>query len=355
PKVLYHWRTLPTSAASGAQAKPWAYDAAQRALQAAVDRSAYAGTVESVPGQPGFFRVCRYLQIHPRVSIVIPSAGTRLDINGKSVCLLEQCLESIRRLSTYQNYEIILVDGYDIPDTTLQAVEDSDLRLVRCDQPFNFSQRMNLGAQAAEGDILLLLNDDTEVLTPDWIEAMAELAQQEEIGAVGAKLFYPNGRLQHAGMVILGGNPSHAFHNGAGGSDGYYCSNIVNRNYLGVTGACLMMRQTVFAELNGFDETFPLNYNDVDLCLRAHEAGYRNVYTPYAELIHYESVSRVSDLKPGELEHLHSKFAHTNYMVDDPYYNANLSVRRPFFQLAWPSERQKRLEQVAQQGLSKSL
>ncbi|MEM8614210.1 MAG: glycosyltransferase family 2 protein [Cyanobacteria bacterium P01_H01_bin.105] len=344
PKILYHWRTLPTSAASGAQAKPWAYAAAERALQSAVDRSPYPGTVKPLPGKPGFFRVRRHIQDTPLVSIIIPSAGTRLDIKGTSICLLEQCLASIRHLSTYPNYEIILVDGYDIPEATLQPIQGPDLTLVRCDQPFNFSQRMNLGTQAAQGDILLLLNDDTEVITPDWIEAMVELAQQKDIGAVGAKLFYPNGRLQHAGMVILAGNPSHAFHNGNGSHDGYHCSNIVNRNYLGVTGACLMMRQDVFTALGGFDESFPLNYNDVDLCLRIHEAGYRNVYTPHAELIHYESVSRMSELKPGELERLHAKFAHTRYMVDDPYYNPNLSVRRPFFQLAWPSERQNRLK-----------
>ena len=347
PKVLYHWRTLPTSAASGAQAKPWAYNAAQKALQDAIDRSPYPGTVEPLPNKPGFFRVRRHIQDHPLVSIIIPSAGTCMPLKNQQVCLLEQCLKSIRKLSTYQNLEIILVDGYDIPNQYLQAVQGPDLRLIRCDQPFNFAQRMNLGAEAASGEVLLMLNDDTEVITPDWIEAMLELAQQKEIATVGAKLFYPNGRLQHAGVLILAGNPSHAFHNASSQYDGYYCSNIVNRNYLGVTGACMMIRRSVFDELQGFDESFPLNYNDVDLCLRAHQAGYRNVFTPYAELIHYESISRGSGLKPGELERLHTKFADSGYMVDDPYYNPNLSVRKPFFQLAWPSEGQKRYKTLA--------
>ena len=347
PKVLYHWRTLPTSAASGAQAKPWAYKAAQNALQDAIDRSPYPGTVEPLSNKPGFFRVRRHIQNGPLVSIIIPSAGTCMTLKNKQVCLLEQCLKSIRKLSTYQNLEIILVDGYDIPNQYLQAVQGPDLKLIRCDQPFNFAQRMNLGAEAASGEVLLMLNDDTEVMTPGWIEAMLELAQQKEIATVGAKLFYPNGRLQHAGVVILAGNPSHAFHNTPGTYDGYYCSNIVNRNYLGVTGACMMIRRSVFDELQGFDESFPINYNDVDLCLRAHQAGYRNVFTPYAELIHYESISRGGGLKPGELERLHAKFTDKGYMVDDPYYNPNLSVRKPFFQLAWPSERQRHHKTLA--------
>ncbi|NEZ63172.1 glycosyltransferase [Leptolyngbyaceae cyanobacterium CCMR0082] len=349
PKVLYHKRRLPNTKASRSQldCHNQTLKSAHNALQAFIDRSPYPGIAEPLPNKSGFFRVRRHIQGNPLISIIIPSAATRLKIKGKSICLLEQCIASILCLSTYENYEIVLVDGYEIPEATLQAVRGPKLTLVRCNQPFNFSQRMNLGAQAAKGDILLMLNDDTEVITPGWIEAMLELAQQKEIGAVGAKLFYPNGRLQHAGVLILAGNPSHAFHNTPGKYDGYYCSNIVHRNYLGVTGACMMIRRSVFNDLQGFDESFPLNYNDVDLCLRVHQAGYRNVFTPYAELIHYESISRGSGLKPGELERLHAKFANSGYMVDDPYYNPNLSVKKPFFQLAWPSERRRRRKTLA--------
>lgn len=340
PKVLYHQRTLPASQSSGSsgiEAKLGASQAAQRALQNRLDRSPYPGWVEE-GAKPGLFRVRRHIQHNPLVSIIIPSAGTHLKIRDQQVCLLAQCVSSIRRLSTYPNLEIILVDGYDISDATLKLVQGADLKLVRSSQPFNFSQRMNLAAQRADGEILLMLNDDTEVITPNWIEAMLELAQQTEIGAVGAKLFYPNGRLQHAGILILAGNPSHAFHNGLGNHDGYHFSNLVNRNYLGVTGACMMMRHRLYEELNGFDESFPLSYNDVDLCLRAHQAGYRNVFTPYAELIHYESVSRASRLDTGELERLHEKFEGSSYLQRDPYYNPNLSSRRPFFQIAWPDQ-----------------
>ncbi|MEM8807385.1 MAG: glycosyltransferase [Cyanobacteria bacterium P01_G01_bin.38] len=183
-----------------------------------------------------------------------------------------------------------------------------------------------------------MLNDDTEVITPNWIEAMLELAQQKEIAAVGAKLLFPNGHMQHAGVLILGGQPAHAFLNGSGAHEGYNGSDFVTRNYLGVTGACLMMRRTVFGELNGFDASFPLNYNDVDLCLRAHQAGYRNVFTPYAELTHYESASRQEGVAPAELGALHRRFEETGYMQADPCYNPNLSVANPHFQLAWPCE-----------------
>ncbi|MEM9165354.1 MAG: glycosyltransferase family 2 protein, partial [Cyanobacteria bacterium P01_F01_bin.4] len=281
PKVLYHWRTLPTSMASGELAKPWAYESAQKSLQDMLDRSPYPGWVELGP-KTGYFRVRRHIQGNPLMSIIIPSAGEVLATSAQRTCLLQQCLDSIYQLSTYQNYEIVVVDGYDIPESVLQAIQSPRLNLVRCDRPFNFAERMNLGAKAAQGSVLLMLNDDTQVLTPDWLELMLELAQQDSIGAVGAKLLYPNGRIQHAGVLILDGNPTHAFLNGSGRHEGYYCSNLVNRNYLGVTGACLMIRRAVFEELKGFDEAFGLNYNDVDLCLRAHQAGYRNVVTPYA-------------------------------------------------------------------------
>ena len=337
PRVLYH-RYVP-SITSNVQSKLYDCKVAQSALQNALDRSAYPGTVEPYPNKPGFWRVRRRIQKNPLVSIIIPSAGTSLKVRRQRVCLLVQCVSSIRRLSTYRNVEIVVIDGYDISESVLAAIQGSDLRLVRCDRPFNFSQRVNLGVQAASGESLLLLNDDTEVITPDWIEAMLSLAQQPAVGVVGAKLLYPNGRLQHAGILMLAGNPSHAFFNASGYDDGYYGSNIVDRNYLAVTGACMIMRRSVFEELGGFDEQLPLNYNDVDFCLRAHQLGYRNVFTPHAQLIHYESISRATGLNPGELERLYEKFNTTGYLTSDPYYHPNLSTRYPFFQLAWPNKR----------------
>ncbi len=327
PKILYHWRIIPQSVTSGEAAKPWAYEAAQRALTDMLARSPFPGSVEPGP-RAGFHRIRREIQNSPKVSIVIPSGGAMLETPTGQVCLVAQCIRSIRDRSSYRNFEIVLVDGYDLPDALLTAIAGDDLHLVRCADPFNFAQRINLGAKAATGDVVLLLNDDVEVQTPDWLESMLEFAQQPEIGAVGAKLLYPNGQIQHVGVMVLSGNAGHAFHQVDGDHPGYFLSNLVNRNYLAVTAACLMMRRSLFWDLGGMDETFPLNYNDVDLCLKAHQAGYRNVVTPYAQLTHYESASREPGLRPQEWEHLNTKwqayFASLEYF--DPYYNRNLSA-----------------------------
>lgn len=340
PKILYHWRVIPASVtAGGEQAKPWAYTAARKALEAMLARSAYPGIVETVPDRPGFWRVRRHIIGEPLISIIIPSAG-----KGKTTpafIALENCVRSIQERSTYRTFELVIVDGYDIPEATLATVmrssehlPESNIRLVRCQEPFNFAHRINQGAANAKGEVLLLLNDDTEVITPDWLESMLEFAQQEEIGAVGAKLFYPDGKIQHGGVMVLGGNPGHAYHGFDGDHPGYYCSNLVNRNYLAVTAACLMVRQTVFQQVGGMDEIFPLNYNDVDFCLKVHQAGYRNVVTPYAQLIHYESMSREPGLQPMEWETLNRKWQdYFKQLNGDPYYNPNLSHRAVTFEL----------------------
>ncbi|XHX80998.1 MAG: glycosyltransferase [Stenomitos frigidus ULC029] len=342
PKVLYHWRIIPASVtAGGEQAKPWAYIAARQALEAMVARSSYPGWVEQVPTRPGFWRVRRHILGEPLISIIIPSAGKALHTSEGSLVALENCIRSIQERNTYRKFELVLVDGYDIPDSTLATVMQSadgspvaNVRLVRCEEPFNFAHRINQGAANARGEFLLLLNDDTEVTTPAWLESMVEFAQQEAIGAVGAKLLYPDGKIQHGGVMVLGGNPGHAFHGFDGDHPGYFCSNLVNRNYLAVTAACLMIRKDVFDRVGGMDEIFPLNYNDVDFCLKVHQAGYRNVVTPYAQLIHYESLSRKPGLQPNEWETLNQKWSHYFAKLNgDPYYNPNLSQREVTFEL----------------------
>ncbi|RUR86982.1 glycosyltransferase [Chlorogloeopsis fritschii PCC 9212] len=334
PKILYHWRSISVSAASGSQAKPWAYTAGRKALESMLERSLYSGRVEETIN-PGIYRVRRDIIGNPLVSIIIPSAGTTIKTPSGSLCLLENCLRSIQQVSTYRNFEIIVVDGYDIPKETLETIAAGNVELVRCAEPFNFSMRINKGAVQAKGEFLLLLNDDTEVITPDWLESMLELVQQIEIGVVGAKLLFPDGKIQHTGVLILEGNPCHAFYGFDNEASGYYCSNIVNRNYLAVTAACLMMRKELFQQLEGMDEHFPLNYNDVDLCLKAHQAGYRNVVTPYAQLIHYESASRQKGLKPGEWHLLNNKWNnYFEYLKTDPYYNINLSSKTANFELS---------------------
>jgi len=330
PKILYHWRIIESSVTSGEQAKPWAYIAAQKSLEDMLRRSCYKGCVEKTE-RAGFWRIRRDIIGQPLISIIIPSAGKLYKSN---LSYLERCVKNIQDVSTCRNFEIIVVDGYDINDLILKNISSSNLTLVRCSEPFNFSMRINRGSAIAKGDFLLLLNDDTEVISPDWLESMLEFAQQPEIGAVGAKLYFPNGNLQHAGVMVLSGNPCHSFYNVQGDHSGYFCSNIVNRNYLAVTGACLMMRRQLFEELEGMDENFPVEYNDVDLCLKAHQAGYRNVVTPYAQLVHHESVSREPSMTPKDLYKLNNKWE--NYLKalgDDPYYNPNLSVNEPNFEL----------------------
>jgi len=194
--------------------------------------------------------------------------------------------------------------------------------------------RINRGTAKANGEFLLLLNEDTEVISSDWLESMLEFAQQKEIGAVGAKLLTSDRKIQHTGVILLDGNPCHAFYGYNSEYSGYHCSNIINKNYIAVTGACLMIRKELFQQLGGMDENFPINYNDVDLCLAAYQAGYRNVVTPYAQLIHYESVSRKKEVKSEELLKFKDKWNHNlDVFKKDPYYNPNFSVKAPNFEL----------------------
>jgi len=337
-KILYHWRTLDASSASGVEAKPWAFHKGKKALESMLERSAYPGYVEET-NQAGVFRVRRDLKVQPKVSMIIPSAGKQIQTSEGSICLLEQCLQSIEAKSTYENFEIVVVDGYDIPDAILEQLNgrsNGRIRLVRDRAPFNFSTRINLGAAHAEGDMILLLNDDTQVLTADWLESMLELAQQEDIGAVGAKLLFPNGNIQHAGVAIMPEvHPMHVFYDYENSHPGYSFSNVVNRNYIAVTGACLMMRKALFEQLGGLEEDFELNYNDVDLCLKAHQAGYRNVVTPYAQLCHYGSASRCDrNVSPQERHKLAEKWGdYFKTLKYDPYYNPNFAPDNPNFEL----------------------
>lgn len=334
PKILYHWRNISNSAASGSHAKPWAFIAGKKALEDAINRSSYRGYVEETTN-PGIYRAKRHIIDKPLISIIILSAGRTINTASGSLSLLENCLRSIEKLSSYRNFEIIVVDGYDLPKELLNKIKSFKIDLVRCSEPFNFSMRINRGTAKANGEFLLLLNDDTEVINTDWLESMLEFAQQKEIGVVGAKLLTGDRKIQHTGVIFLNGNPCHAFYGYDGEYSGYHCSNIVNKNYLAVTGACLMIRKELFQQLGGMDENFPMNYNDVDLCLAAYQAGYRNVVTPYAKLIHYESISREKEVKIEELLKLQDKWKHKlKVFQKDPYYNPNLSSKNTNFELS---------------------
>lgn len=332
--VLYHWRKLPTSTAASHAAKPRAHEVSRRAVQSYLDSIGKPARV--LPGPvTGFHRVRYKIQGQPLVSIVLPTAGRRARIRGRETSYLATCVDSVRERSTYKNYEIVAIDNNDLCEELVRFLVDRNVRRVSFTEPFNLASKMNLGAAKALGDYLLFLNDDIEVMAPDWIESMLEYAQQPEIGAVGAKLFFPDGRLQHVGVTILDRNPGHPFYGTAGENPGYFCGNVVARNYSAVTGACLMTRAEVFQQSGGFSEALPLNYNDVDLCLRIREMGLRIVYVPYASLYHHESASK-EGVHQSELEAFRELWVEK--LARDPYYNPNLTNLYSDFRVAGKSE-----------------
>jgi O-antigen biosynthesis protein len=329
PDVLYHWRTLPSSTASHSSAKPQAHFRAQDAIQDYLEMTGKRGTVEDGPSS-GFHRVRFAIQGDPKVSIVIPSACRPIDINGRQTWLALECVSSIRRLSTYKNLEIIVLDDNNMSDELTAALGAYDVRRIPFTEPFNFSSKMNLGCFAALGTHLVTMNDDVEVISPDWIECMLEYSQQPEIGAVGAHLLFPDNTHQHTGVTILEGNPGHPFYSFPADHPGYFNSAIVHRNWSAVTAACMMTRADAFKSVGGFTESFPLNYNDVDYCLKLRSTGKRIVYTPYAKLYHHESVTK-SGTYAHELEDF--KKTWSERFPRDPYYNPNLSLQMGDFRI----------------------
>jgi GT2 family glycosyltransferase len=258
----------------------------------------------------------------PTVSIIIPSLCKTEPAPDRSIGFLENCLSSIKRLSTWRHHEIIVLDRHTMPRDLERRMIGNNVRRVTYDDAFNWSAVNNLGATKATGDFLLFLNDDTEIISPDWLQSMLEFAQQRDIGAVGAKLLFPNGSLQHVGVTVLDGKPGHPFYGYPDKHPGYYCRNQLPHNAAAVTGACLMTRADVFRSVGGFDESFPLNYNDVDYCFRVRQKGLRIVYTPHAELRHFESVT-----KPGVFaEELQAFQKRWGDRATDPFYNPNLNM-----------------------------
>jgi GT2 family glycosyltransferase len=329
PKILYHWRKIPGSTAATADAKPYAFESGKRALQDALKRRKIEAEVADGTWL-GSYRVIRKLQQKPLVSIIIPFKDKK-DI-------LETCLRSIFAKTTYEKYEIILVNNRSELLETAEYLEemakDPRVNVQNYDAPFNFSAINNFAVKKAKGEMLILLNNDTEVIAENWIEAMLEHAQRGEVGAVGAKLLYPNKTVQHAGVVIgLGGLAGHAFSRALDIDPGYFGQSSVTRNYSAVTAACMMMRRDVFEKIGGFDEqNLAVAFNDVDLCLRLREAGYLIVYTPYALLFHHESLSRGFDINLKEVQYMQRKYAGL-LSSGDPYYNINLTQERGDFSL----------------------
>ena len=323
PKILYHWRDVPGSASATLKKRPAVIEAGRRALSDALRRRRVDGEVRSERAY-GYYRVKRTITVAGRVSIIIPTLDR--------VEYLRRCIASIEEKTDYRDYEIIIVDNDSQNESTLEYLKNSRHRVIKCDAPFNFSLLNNLAAQQANGDYLLLLNNDTEVISSEWLSAMIEHAQRPEVGAVGAKLLFPNGRIQHAGIVLgVDGAASHAHRNVDGFTGtGYLNHANVIRNYNAVTGACLMMRRNLFLSAGGLDElVFPVSFNDVDLCLRLRQEGYLILYTPYALLYHQESTTRGLNRYPSEEARLRARWH--NELVADSYYNPNLSPTEPAF------------------------
>ena len=328
PKVLYHWRMHDHSLARDPLSKTSVYDAAQRALQEHLVRTGRPGIVEQAEIL-GFYKITYSLKITPLVSIIIPNQDHADD--------LQRCLSSILKKSSYRNFEVLLVEnGSKRPETFAlyaQFTGEARVRLLEWPHPFNYSAVNNFAAQQAAGEVLLFLNNDTQVITPDWLERMLEHAIRPEIGAVGAKLYYPDGTIQHAGVIIgLKSIAGHCFLAFPANNAGYMGRLKIIQNLSAVTAACFMMRSEVFHEVGGFDESYELAFNDADLCLNIRQKNYLIVWTPYAELYHYESKTRGCDHAPEKQQRFDREKARFQQKWQrfleqgDPYYNPNLTL-----------------------------
>jgi GT2 family glycosyltransferase len=332
PKILYTWRKSITSTAQTAHSKPYAYINQKKVLRKAL---ANEGLSASVEGQVvhGFWRARYNVEGRPLVSIVIPTKD--------NLKLLKQCVDSILEQTTYPYFEVILVENGSTEAGIEQYYTDvtrinSEVKVIRWKKPFNYSDVCNFGASKAKGDYLLFLNNDTEIVSPDWVQAMLEHAQRPSVGMVGCKLVFPSRHIQHAGVVLSERGPFHAFYGQNPHTDIFtyiFINNI--RNCSAVTAACTMVDRKKFEKVGGFDTELRVTYNDVDLCLKMLDAGYLNVYTPFAEVVHRESMSvgkvNTKDRDMSELEAASElmKVRWGKYLTNDKYYNPNFAKTSP--------------------------
>lgn len=338
PRVLYHWRKSQTSTASSSAAKPYASSVALRAIGSHLQRTAPGATVETIEGQPGNYRVRHPSPSDlPKVSVIIPSRD--------QAELLGRCVASIRETTHGERLEFILVDNgsqsFKAAELFARFAEEGAI-VIRDDQAFNYSRLNNIAAARATGELLLFVNDDVEATHDGWLAEMRSHALRGDVGAVGAKLYYPDGRIQHAG-VVLGGSGI-AANVGRGeppSSSGSMNRLLLAQNYSAVTAACMVMRKAVFDAVGGFDESLAVDFNDVDLCLRLRERGWLVVWTPYARLFHHESPSRGAPRTEFEIaralkeqEIFISRW--WAWMEADPAYNVNLELDPVTSGLAWP-------------------
>ena len=340
PHALYYWRSSPNSTASDISAKTYCIDAGIAALKAHYARCGVAvDDVTLIPGTPGYYKT-DYTMAHPgRVSILIPTCDHIRD--------LETCVESIYARTTYPDFEILLIENNSKEEQTFRSYErlrkehpDTLKVLTWQGKGFNYSALNNFGARYATGEYLLLLNNDTEVITPGWLEEMVMYAQQKRVGCVGAKLLYPDDTIQHAGVGFgIGGVAGHLHKYFPATSDGYMGRLNYVQDVYGDTAACLLIRKEIYDEVHGLDESYAVAFNDVDFCVRVREAGYTNVFTPFAQLYHYESKSRGMEDNPekqkrfqGEVLRFQARWGDL-LAKGDPCTNPNFDIQREDFSL----------------------
>lgn len=337
PMMLYHWRSIEGSTAFDSNAKPYAGPSGIKALEEHLQRRGTPGNVETV-FMPTWYRVRYELPEHPLVTIIV--------LNRDHADDLHKLVTSILEKSTYKNFELLIVENNSTQKATfdlyaeLQAA-DNRVRVAKWDHLFNYSQVNNWAAQQASGSVLLFLNNDIEVITPAWLEEMLMHALRKEVGTVGAKLYFPNDTIQHAGVILgigdVAGHGYKGFHRDFTGHGGQL---LQIRNTSANTAACVMMRKEVFEQVNGFDENYILAFGDVDLCLKVMAAGFVNVWTPFAELYHHESKTRGYERSPEQLARYQNEVFYFRQRWDsflhkgDPYYNPNLTRKREDFRLA---------------------
>ena len=341
PKLLYYWRSHEGSVASDINAKSYAIEAAKGAVASHLKAQGFRNfEITSTKAFETIFRIKYEIQGNPKVSIVIPNKDHLED--------LKRCITSIVEKTTYDNYEILVVENNstsgEIVEYYKKIQENPAIKVLTYKGEFNYSRINNRAVARASGEYILLLNNDTQVITLDWIEELLMYAQRDDVGAVGAKLYYEDRTIQHAGVVLGLGAHRTAGHSHYGISYnnlGYMGRLCYAQNVMAVTGACLMMRKALFKQLGGLDENFAVSLNDVDLCVRAWKAGYVNVFTPFAELYHYESVSRGLD-DAGEKAERYNRESEVFrekwkevLAQGDPYYNPNFSLDRSDFVLKY--------------------
>ena len=304
-----------------------------KALKARLVRTHRHGDVAPGDEYFNYFRIALERRETPLVSIVIPTAGRTVSFEGRQLDLIVNCVEQIRRISTYKNIEIVIVDNGDLSATQLDFLKAANCRLITFTEAhFNIAKKLNLGASIASGEFLLLLNDDIELLTPEWIERMLEQFEKPHVGVVGCKLLYPDLTTQHVGVVFNYNNPDHVRRLRSRSEHGYFFSTAGVRNYLAVTGACMMTRADVYREVRGYSEALSVSFNDVDYCLKVRQLGLFSVYTGQCELIHLESQTRQASLNPDELRWFLNRWSKD--LTFDPFYNERfLTVARPTFEL----------------------